>query len=94
MYTISRGKAMEPRALLEKAFFDLDAVDCVGWVFDEAWEKFAQVTVDSNADAVMLAKANVAQVVLTNAVARGTKDAERLKAAVFGWLQMRAFADC
>jgi hypothetical protein len=25
---------------------------------------------------------------------RGTKDAERLKAAVFGWLQMRAFADC
>jgi len=42
----------------------------------------------------MLAKANVAQVVLTNAVARGTKDAERLKAAVFGWLQMRAFADC
>jgi hypothetical protein len=41
-----------------------------------------------------LAQANVAQVVLTNAVARGTKDAERLKAAVFGWLQMRAFADC
>jgi hypothetical protein len=85
---------MEPRALLEKAFFDRDAVDCVGWVFDEAWEKFAQVAVDSSADAVRLAKANVAQVVLTNAVARGTKDADRLKAAVFGWLQMRGFADC
>ena len=85
---------MEPRALLEKAFIDPDAVDCVGWVFDEAWAKFAQVTIDSSADAVRLAQANVAQVVLTNAVARGTKDAERLKAAVFGWLQMRAFADC
>jgi len=42
---------------------------------------------------VRLAQAKVAQVVLTNAVARGTKDAECLKAAVFGWLQMRAFAD-
>ena len=38
---------MEPRALLEKAFIDPDAVDCVGWVFDEAWAKFAQVTIDS-----------------------------------------------
>jgi hypothetical protein len=63
-----------------------------------AWDgcstKFAQVPTDSSADAVRLAQANVARVVLTNAVARGTKDAERLKAAVFGWLQMRAFADC
>jgi hypothetical protein len=84
---------MEPRALLQKAFFDRDAVDCVGRVFDEAWEKFAQVTGDSSADAVRLAQADVAQVVLRNAVARGTKDAELLKAAVFGWLQMRALAD-
>jgi hypothetical protein len=85
---------MEPRALLEKAFIAPDAVDCVGWVFDQACAKFAQVTIDSSADSVRLAQANVAQVVLTNAGARGTKDAERLKAAVFGWLQIRAFADC
>jgi hypothetical protein len=85
---------MEPRALLEKAFIDPDAVDCVGRVFDEAWANFAHVTVDSGADAVKLAKAKVAQVVLTNAVARGTKDAACLKAAVFRWLQARAFADC
>jgi hypothetical protein len=94
MCTIGGGKAMEPRALLEKAFIDPDAVDCVGWVFDEAWAEFAQVPTDSSADSVRLAQANVAQVVLTNAVTRGTKDAERLKAAVFGWLEMRAFADC
>ena len=68
----------------ERAFIDPDAVNRVGQVFDEAWAEFAHVTADSSADAVRRAKANGAQVVLTNAVARGTKDAERLKASVFG----------
>jgi hypothetical protein len=85
-------EAMEPRALLERAFINPDAARCVRRVFDEAWVSFG---VDgSNAEAIRLAKANVAHVVLATAVRCGTQDMDGLRAAVFGLLRDRTDAHC
>ena len=80
---------MEPRALLQQAFIDARASDCVARVFDEAWQRFGHMADRWNAETIRLAKASVAYIVLINATAHGTRDMERLKAVVFGWLQKR-----